>query len=77
MGVPGGYAVFVGGMAGKTPRWADRLPFVIEKNTSLWKLIGKIIDWFNKHGNPKERFGATIERLGLQSLLDDLGIPPQ
>jgi len=75
MGVPGGYAIFVGGMAGKTPRWADRLPIVVKDKKVLWKLLGTIIDWFKTHGNPKERFGATIERVGLQCLLDDLGIP--
>ena len=75
MGVPGGYAVFVGGMAGKTPRWADQLPFVVKDKKVLWKLLKAIIDWFEQHGNPKERFGATIERIGLQRLLDDIGTP--
>ena len=74
MGVAGGYAVFVGGMAGKTPRWADRLPCVVQKKADLWKWIKAVIDWYGKHGHPKERFGATIERMGLQRLLDDLGL---
>jgi dissimilatory sulfite reductase (desulfoviridin) alpha/beta subunit len=75
MGVPGGYAVFVGGMAGKTPRWADRLPFVVKDKPTLWKLCRTIINWFDKHGNPKERLGTTIERIGLPCLLNDLGTP--
>ena len=74
MGVPGGYAIFVGGMAGKTPRWGDRLPIVIKDKTTLWKQLGAVIDWYNRQGKPKERFGATIDRIGLQCLLDDLGI---
>jgi dissimilatory sulfite reductase (desulfoviridin) alpha/beta subunit len=61
-------------MAGKTPRWADRLPFVVKNRKVLWKLLGTIIDWYDKHGNPKERFGTTIERVGLKRLLDDIGI---
>ena len=75
MGVSGGFAVFVGGMAGKTSRWGDRLPFIVKNKTALWKLIGAVIDWFAKYGQPKERFGTTIERIGLQRLLDDLGTP--
>jgi len=75
MGTAGGYAIFVGGMAGKTPRWADRLPFIVKDKTALWKLLGAIIGWFEQHGNPKVRFGATIERIGLHRLLDDLGTP--
>jgi dissimilatory sulfite reductase (desulfoviridin) alpha/beta subunit len=71
MGV-GNFAVFVGGMAGKTPRWGDRLPFDIKEKTKLFKIINSAIKWYEKNGNDKERFGATIERVGLEKLLENL-----
>jgi dissimilatory sulfite reductase (desulfoviridin) alpha/beta subunit len=71
MGV-GKYAVFVGGMAGKTPRWGNRLPFDIKEKNELFKIIDAAIKWYNKNGNEKERFGATIERIGFDQLLKTL-----
>jgi dissimilatory sulfite reductase (desulfoviridin) alpha/beta subunit len=71
MGV-GNFAVFIGGMAGKTPRWGDRLPFDIKEKNKLFKIIDAAINWYQKNGNDKERFGKTIERIGLTNLLEDL-----
>ncbi|MDR2170009.1 MAG: hypothetical protein LBP59_07705 [Planctomycetaceae bacterium] len=71
MGV-GNFAVFVGGMAGKTPRWGNRLPFDVKEKSKLFKIINAAIKWYEKNGNIKERFGATIERIGLENLLDEL-----
>ncbi|MDR3183392.1 MAG: hypothetical protein LBT89_10855 [Planctomycetaceae bacterium] len=72
MGVAGAYAIFVGGMAGKTPRWADRLPNTVKTQKELLQIIGKIIDWYAANGNTKERFGAVIERIGLAKLIESL-----
>ncbi|MDR2346542.1 MAG: hypothetical protein LBE18_10785 [Planctomycetaceae bacterium] len=71
MGV-GKFAMFVGGMAGKTPRWGDRLPFDIKEKSKLFNIINAVITWYENNGNDKERFGVTIERLGLTRLLDTL-----
>jgi dissimilatory sulfite reductase (desulfoviridin) alpha/beta subunit len=76
MGADKGFAIFVGGMAGKTPRWGDKLPVVIQARSELLKLIKTVIDWYIVNGNDKERFGATIERIGLANLLDALNIAP-
>ncbi|MDR0843252.1 MAG: hypothetical protein LBP68_07535 [Acidobacteriota bacterium] len=75
MGVAGRYALFVGGMAGKTPRWGDRLPKEFSTQKELLATIGKAIDWYAANGGDKERFGATIERVGLAKLLEALGLP--
>ncbi|MDR2761213.1 MAG: hypothetical protein LBB88_01275 [Planctomycetaceae bacterium] len=71
MGI-GKFAVFVGGMAGKTPRWGDKLPFEIKEKSKLFNIVNAVINWYEKNGNDKERFGATIERVGLANLIDEL-----
>ncbi|MDR0610631.1 MAG: hypothetical protein LBG58_11010 [Planctomycetaceae bacterium] len=76
LGVGKNFAVFVGGMAGKTPRWGDRLPLTLQNKTELLALIKVIIDWYAAHGLDKERFGATIERVGLSNMLADIGQSP-
>jgi dissimilatory sulfite reductase (desulfoviridin) alpha/beta subunit len=76
----GGYVVFVGGMAGKTPRWGDKLPIStisIKEKTKLFKTIDAVLSWYTKNGNDKERLGTTIERVGLTSLLEKLKIKPK
>ncbi|MDR0522695.1 MAG: hypothetical protein LBH00_12715 [Planctomycetaceae bacterium] len=69
MGSGGCFILFAGGMAGKTPRWGDKLPAVIKTKKELLETIGHVIAWYSACGNPKERFGATIERAGLENLL--------
>jgi dissimilatory sulfite reductase (desulfoviridin) alpha/beta subunit len=76
MGVGGGYAILVGGMSGKTPRWGDKLPITIKTQSELLKIMKAIIDWYDANGNVKERFGATIERLGLANMLEFIDISP-
>jgi len=72
MGEGKNYVIFVGGMAGKTPRWGDRLPFVIRSKTVLFRLVDAVIQWYSQNGNEKERFGAAIERIGLTRFIADL-----
>ncbi|MDR1491767.1 MAG: hypothetical protein LBT05_03475 [Planctomycetaceae bacterium] len=72
MGEGKNYIIFVGGMAGKTPRWGDRFPFVIRDKTVLFRLVDATIQWYTKHGNEKERFGTTIERVGLSQFVAEM-----
>jgi dissimilatory sulfite reductase (desulfoviridin) alpha/beta subunit len=72
MGTGSNFTVFVGGMAGKTPRWGDQLPFLIKTQNELLELTRKIINWYAAHGNSKERFGKTIERIGLSNMLEEV-----
>jgi dissimilatory sulfite reductase (desulfoviridin) alpha/beta subunit len=74
MGVDKGFAIFVGGMAGKTPRWGDKLPITVQAQNELLEMIKKVIDWYEANGNDNERFGAAIERVGLPYLLETLEI---
>ncbi|MGA2797547.1 MAG: hypothetical protein ABSE63_08225 [Thermoguttaceae bacterium] len=75
LGVQGkaaGFAVFVGGKMGKHPRWADLLPIQVQDETHLFKVVEAVIDWYAAEGRPGERFGATIERAGIERLVQYL-----
>ncbi len=71
--VGAGYAVFVGGKMGKRPRLGDRLPFEIENEDDVLAVIDKTIDWYAGNGTKGERFGVTIDRIGLDKLVRALG----
>lgn len=72
MGTKDGLAVFVGGKVGKRPRWADRLPILVADDEALLRVANAIIDWYIANGAPKERLGATIDRVGRESLEKNL-----
>jgi len=74
MGLARGYRLFVGGRMGRKPRWADSLPVQVAEEDSLLNLVERIIDWYAAHGRDKERFGETLDRLGLDRLLADMGM---
>jgi dissimilatory sulfite reductase (desulfoviridin) alpha/beta subunit len=68
----GGFSVYVGGKMGKHPRWADMLPIEIQDESHLFEVIEAVIDWFAAEGKLGERFGATIDRVGLDRLVQKL-----
>jgi dissimilatory sulfite reductase (desulfoviridin) alpha/beta subunit len=72
MGRAKGFTVFVGGKMGKHPRWADVLPIDIPTEELLFKTVDAVIDWFVATGTPAERFGSTIDRVGLDKLVQHL-----
>ena len=72
MGQGKGFAMFVGGKMGKQPRWADLLPLKIADEDRLFRVADAVIDWFAAEGQPGERFGSTIDRVGLDRLVDAL-----
>lgn len=66
------YAIFVGGKMGKFPRLGDRLPVEVVDEEHLLRLVETVIEWYAEHGKAGERFGATLEAVGLPSLVDRL-----
>jgi len=72
MGRAKGFTLFVGGKMGKQPRWADILPLDVPSENLLFKTVESVIDWFAATGKPGERFGATIDRVGLDMLVQHL-----
>ncbi len=67
-----GYAVFVGGKMGSEPRLADRLPFEVGDESILLNVITATLRWYTENGTEKERFGTTIDRVGLDNLIESL-----
>ena len=72
MGRAKGFTLFVGGKMGKQPRWADILPLDVPSESLLFITVESVIDWFAATGKPGERFGSTIDRMGLDMLVQHL-----
>lgn len=72
MGVSKGYRIFVGGRMGRAARLGDRLPLILPDETSLMRVIEAAIDWYCQNAEGRERFGSTIDRVGLDSLMKRL-----
>lgn len=43
----------------------------------LYKIISKIIEWWDENAKPRERIGEVIEMKGMRSFLEHIGVPPQ
>ena len=63
-----GYALFVGGKMGKRPRLGNRLPIEVRDEQHLLRLADAIIAWYAAEGKEGERFGDTIDRVGIGKL---------
>ena len=59
--------IYVGGTWGKKWRMGTLLSslYTVEEVPDV---IEKIMLWYKENGNPKERLGATVDRLGIESL---------
>lgn len=66
-----GYAIFVGGKMGKRPQLGVRLPFEAKTEEEVLEIIDMAIEWYAQDGRPGERFGETLERVGVESLLEE------
>jgi len=62
------YALFVGGKMGKRPMQAEELPLDIRNEDELLDAAERIIEWYKLNGHPKERFGDTLYRVGVDNL---------
>ena len=52
------------------PRLGDRLPFEAKREEEVLDIIDGTIEWYAANGSAGERFGETIERVGLGRLID-------
>jgi NAD(P)H-nitrite reductase large subunit len=73
VGTPKGWRVYVGGNGGTNPRLGEILSQRIDTDAAL-TLVDKIIDYYRANAKPKERMGRMIERLGLETLEEALGL---
>lgn len=57
---------------GRTPRLADRVGGLIESTEELYLLIERAFSCYRRNGRPKERFGRTIDRIGLEAVVQKI-----
>ena len=59
-----GYTIFVGVNVGRHPRFADKLTEFVDESI-VFKIIDRSMNLFKDEAKPLERFGAMIDRIGL------------
>ncbi len=67
-----GYTLFIGGTMGKIPRFATVLKKLVESEEELYDLIEKTLTCYRTHGRKKERFGHTIDRIGIATVREEI-----
>jgi dissimilatory sulfite reductase (desulfoviridin) alpha/beta subunit len=63
-----GYILWIGGTMGKIPRLATRLGDLVESEERLYDLVKNTVEYYRNVGRKKERFGHTIDRIGVDSV---------
>lgn len=67
-----GFVLWIGGTMGRTPRLADRLDGVIGSAEELHALVERAFAYYRRNGRPKERFGRMIDRIGVETVLQEI-----
>lgn len=67
-----GFILWLGGTMGKIPRLATRFPGIIESRKKLLELIEKTVEYYNRNGRKKERFGHMIDRIGVEKVIEEI-----
>lgn len=65
-----GYILWLGGTMGKRPRFATRRAELVPTKERLYALVDRAIEYYRAHGRKKERFGHTIDRIGVEESLE-------
>lgn len=66
-----GYRVFIGGRWGKKTRIADMLPRIFNREEAV-DMVGKVLSYYQEHGNHVERVAEMVDRLGAENVINDL-----
>jgi len=67
VGTTKGFNIMVGGNAGVRPRLANLIAEHVPAD-EVMDLIAKIMEYYKSNAKPYERFGSTIDRLGLETV---------
>lgn len=67
-----GYTLYLGGTMGKKPRLGTRAKVLIQSAEELFGYIDRALEFYRKYGRKKERFGYTMERIGLAESLKEI-----
>lgn len=67
-----GYTLFLGGTLGKRPRLGTKVQALIGTKEELLRQVESAFRFYLKHGRKKERFGHTLDRVGLERALEEI-----
>jgi len=67
-----GYAVYLGGCGGKTPRTGFKLSKVFNEEEAL-SIIKRVVDFFKANAKPRQRLALLIEEIGREKFLKEVG----
>lgn len=67
-----GYILYLGGTMGKKPRLGTKAAALIESKEELLQYIRKAFEYYLAHGLKKERFGHTLDRIGLHKAFSEI-----
>lgn len=67
-----GYTVLIGGTLGKLPRLGIPLAEHVSSEAEVLKLVGRTIEFYRQHGQPRERLGHMLERLGKENVRQEI-----
>ena len=67
-----GYTLYLGGTMGKKPRLGTKAKVLIESQEELLRFIRRAFDYYRANGKKKERFGHTLDRIGVDKAFADI-----
>ena len=67
-----GYTVLIGGTLGKRPRLGIPLAEYLSSEAEVLDLIDRVIEYFKANGQPRERLGHLLERIGEQKVIVEI-----
>jgi NAD(P)H-nitrite reductase large subunit len=73
MGSAAGWTVLFGGNSGTKPRFADAMASCLTTEEAQ-ALVGRLLAYFSDHAGPKERTARFVERVGIDTIRNDLGL---
>ncbi len=68
-----GYAVYLAGCGGRTPRTGFKIDRVFTEDEVL-ALIEKVVRYFKSHAQPRQRLALLIEEVGKREFLSAIGL---
>lgn len=67
-----GYTLYLGGTMGKKPRLGTKAKALIESKEELLRFIRRAFDYYLANGRKRERFGHTLDRIGVDKAFADI-----
>jgi dissimilatory sulfite reductase (desulfoviridin) alpha/beta subunit len=68
-----GYAVYLGGCSGRTPKTGFKLDRIFNEEEVL-KLIEKVVTFYKNNAKPRQRLSLLIEEIGKEQFLHKIGL---